>query len=299
MVNIAVVGIGRWGKNLVRELNALCTVTTCCSNGSAANVEWLKENYPSIKHTFSYDDVLKDRSIDAVVIATPIETHAALARRALEAGKHVFVEKPLATSYEEADALNALARKRGRTLFVGHVFLHHPAWKQLKIIVQKEGVRQANMEWLKWGTFGEELVWNLLVHDVALAIDLFGDVKKVEVKYTQQWVTSTDVLAVTLHFPGDRRCAIHVNRVSSAKKKVMTVKTGENAYLWEDDKLFKAIGESLSEVYRAEESALTAECKDFLKVIEMDESSETDGAFGAEVVKTAEKIRNEIKDLVQ
>jgi len=123
---VALVGVGRWGKNLLRVFAERCQVTVCCNKDDPAVHEWLKEEYPSTRGTFDYGEILGDASIGAVIIATPIDTHAMLTRQALEAGKHVFVEKPLATSVEDTRFLVECATKKGLILFVGYLFLYHP-----------------------------------------------------------------------------------------------------------------------------------------------------------------------------
>lgn len=126
-VRVAVVGLGYWGPNLVRNLveSEHAEPVVVCDTRQEP-LEAIRRRYPAIAATRAFDDVISDPEIEAVVIATPIATHHALARAALEAGKHAFVEKPLAASLEEANDLARLAGERGLVLMPGHTFLYSP-----------------------------------------------------------------------------------------------------------------------------------------------------------------------------
>jgi predicted dehydrogenase len=127
-LRVAVVGLGYWGPNLVRNLHEVedAEVAWICDLDTNA-LEVIGRRYPAVKRTTSFDEVLADETVDAIAIATPVTTHAPLASAALEAGKHVFVEKPLAASSAEAAALLELAEEWGLTLMPGHTFLYSPA----------------------------------------------------------------------------------------------------------------------------------------------------------------------------
>ena len=127
-LRVAVVGLGYWGPNLVRNLHEVedAEVAWICDLDTNA-LDVIGRRYPAVKRTTSFDEVLADETVDAIAIATPVTTHAPLATAALEAGKHVFVEKPLAASSAEAAALLELADDRGLTLMPGHTFLYSPA----------------------------------------------------------------------------------------------------------------------------------------------------------------------------
>ena len=127
-VRVGLVGCGYWGPNLARNLHQIPqTELTACCDLNPQVLGSLRKLYPQATTTPDYSDLLSDAGIEAVVVATPARTHFALARAALEAGKHVLVEKPLAMSSEEAEALIELAKQRGRVLMVGHIFEYHPA----------------------------------------------------------------------------------------------------------------------------------------------------------------------------
>jgi predicted dehydrogenase len=136
-LRVAVVGLGYWGPNIVRVLHELdhCEVSTVCDLSEAALAK-IGRRYPAVRQTSEFVDALADESVDAIAIATPVGTHFELARAALEAGKHVFVEKPMAGSVAEAEALVALADDRGLTLMPGHTFLYSPPVNAVRELIQ-------------------------------------------------------------------------------------------------------------------------------------------------------------------
>ena len=134
MTRIAQVGLGQWGKNLARNFDRLAELVWLCDVEDERQAE-AAQSYPSARVTSSFDDVLADESVEAVVVATPVPTHYELARRALEAGKHVFVEKPPAMRGAEMEELCDLAEERSLVLMPGHLLLYHPGVQKLKEIV--------------------------------------------------------------------------------------------------------------------------------------------------------------------
>lgn len=135
---IAVVGLGYWGPNLVRVLHELddAHVVAVCDTDEAKLAK-VGRRYPAIRLTTSFDELLANATIDAVAIATPVSTHHPLAMRALGAGKHVFVEKPLAASSAEAEEMIASAEERGVVLMPGHTFLYSPPVNVVKNLIDR------------------------------------------------------------------------------------------------------------------------------------------------------------------
>ena len=129
-MHVAVLGFGYWGPNLVRNLldNRGCSSVTICDRDEA-QLERARSRFPHVRTVSNADEVWRDTSLEAVLIATPVSTHYPLAKAALEAGKHTFVEKPMAASAVEAEDLVRLAEERGRTLMVGHTFEYSPPAK--------------------------------------------------------------------------------------------------------------------------------------------------------------------------
>src|SRR5215216_6263195 len=143
-VRIGVVGLGYWGPNLARNFDALpnARLTWVC-DGVGDQLESVAARFPGVQATRSLDELLADPDLHAVAIATPVPTHAALSIRALEAGKHVFVEKPLAQSVAQAEQVVAAAHEHRRTLMVGHLLEYHPGVERLKELVDAGDLGQA------------------------------------------------------------------------------------------------------------------------------------------------------------
>jgi predicted dehydrogenase len=173
-VRVAVVGLGYWGPNLVRNLHELrdAEVVAVCDARPEALTK-VRRRYPAISRRRKVDSILADKSIDAVVIATPVATHAALASAALEAGKHVFVEKPLAASWQEAAELVDLARATNRVLMVGHTFLYSPAVNVIRDLIQSGHIGQLHFISMSRVNLGihqpdVSVVWDLAPHDFSI-----------------------------------------------------------------------------------------------------------------------------------
>ena len=131
MNKIAIIGIGNWGKNLVRDFSKISDIKKCTSNGNTQNIEWLKKNYPSIDYVNNHKEIFNDEEINAVIISTPIKTHYTLVKKALLSKKHVFIEKPLCSNISEAKELIQIAKKNNILLFVGHIFLFNEVLKKI------------------------------------------------------------------------------------------------------------------------------------------------------------------------
>jgi predicted dehydrogenase len=178
MIRIAVIGYGYWGPNLLRnfqETTEACVV--CCYDRSAERLALAKSKYSSIEITSDYDDVLKNPSIDAVAISTPVGTHYEFARRALEQGKHVLVEKPLAASVAEAEKLVDLAAKRKQVLMVDHTFIYTGAVRKMKDIVTKGDLGELHYfdsVRVNLGLVQKDVnvLWDLAPHDISILAHL-------------------------------------------------------------------------------------------------------------------------------
>src|SRR6201995_3603078 len=132
-IRVGVAGLGYWGPNLARNFAAIagCELRWCC-DGDAAALARARSQFPGVRVTASLDDLLADPELDAVVLATPVPTHADLAVAVLDAGKHCFVEKPLAITVADAERAVGAAQRAGRILMVGHLLEYHPGVRSLK-----------------------------------------------------------------------------------------------------------------------------------------------------------------------
>ncbi len=288
---IAIIGIGRWGKKLLTAFSKLTKVAACCYRGSKENEKWLKENYPKIRLTPSYREILNDESVDAVVIATPIAAHYSLAKQALLAGKHVFVEKPIAQTVSEARELIRLARKQKLILFVGHIFLYHPVFRKLQEVAKNDPPVFAEFRWDKWGTFDEDILLNLAPHDVATALAMFGARPRAELIEKRRIFTPADVVTIRLSFPQKRSAIISINRASprTAKSAAIITHSGKT-YFWKQEVLYRITASGPKAIYRAKKGPLDIECRAFLESIRDRKPAPTNGKFGTEVLKVLSQL---------
>jgi predicted dehydrogenase len=196
--------------------------------------------HPSTQVTASIDDVLAS-DVDALVIATPISTHYALARAALERGKHVLVEKPLADSAAHAEALAAVARARGLVLMVGHTYMYSPAVEELRRLVQSGSlgrVYYVDAVRANLGIFQKDInvVWDLAPHDISILGYIFGtaplQVSAHGGAYVQHRVN--DVAQLTLHYPNDMLALIHVSWLSPSKIRRFTIVGDRQMVVYDD-----------------------------------------------------------------
>ncbi len=178
MTRIAVVGTGHWGRNLLRNFHALGALAAFCDVRDDARAEFAAL-YPDATPHGDMRAVLADDAIDAVVIATPAATHGALAARALAAGKHVFVEKPLALDLAEGRALREQADRSGLTLMVGHLLLYHPAFVALETLVAEGALGDLRYIYSNRLSLGqirreENALWSFAPHDISMILRLCG-----------------------------------------------------------------------------------------------------------------------------
>lgn len=266
MKRIAIVGIGRWGKNLVREFSKFSIISKCITTGNPENIKWLKKNYPKILISTNINEILNDNNIDAIVIATPIKSHYKIIKSALESGKHVFVEKPMTQSILQANDLIKIAKRKKLCLFVGYVFLHNQIFKKIKKINEKESIKNMNFDWKKFGTFDEDIFENLLSHELSINLELFGIPNKINLLSTSSFITSVDSFYIKLNYNKNIQSNINIDRIINYKKKVVTISTKKNFYVWDDDQLFKLNNKtkSFQLIFQSSTSPLYQECKNFI-----------------------------------
>lgn len=293
MKNIAVIGLGKWGRNLLREFSNLTHVSICCTMGNRKNVVWLKQNYPLIHHTKNFDEIIHNKKIDAVVIATPINKHFILASKALNAGKHVFVEKTISEKISNAEKLIEVARKKNLTLFVGHIFLYHPVLKKMKTLVKKDPIKHIRLSWNKFGSFKENMIYDLLSHEISIIQDLIGKPKKISILEKKGILTNLDIITLKLIFKKNKQCIIDINRCSTFKKKYISIITKNNFYVWEDDDLFKFNGKMRSfEIhFKTKTTPLEIECKTFLNYINRKKNDLSNAKKALKILQILAKIK--------
>jgi predicted dehydrogenase len=222
---VGLAGLGYWGPNLARNLDEHPNVrlTWICDRDEAA-LERMASRFPEARHTTRFEDLLEDESLQAVAIATPVVTHFELAREALLAGKHVFVEKPLALSSTLGEQLVALAEERGLVLMPGHLLLYHPGVGKLKDLVASGDLGRllyvyGNRQNLGQIRRDENALWSLGAHDLSVILHL------VEEEPIEAWARGEsflnpgveDVVFSYLRFPSGVVAHMHLSWSSSAR----------------------------------------------------------------------------------
>ena len=182
MFNIAIVGCGYWGPNLLRNFNALpdCNVKYAC-DVDIDRLAHMKVLYPQIQITTDFDRVLTDDNIDAVAIATPVCFHFALARQCLQAGKHAFIEKPMASSVSECKELIEIAENKGLTIMVGHTFVYSQPVRKIREIIDSGElgeIQYISARRLNLGLFQNDInvAWDLAPHDISIILYTLEDI---------------------------------------------------------------------------------------------------------------------------
>jgi predicted dehydrogenase len=242
LINVAVIGLGYWGPNLARNFAELAEVnlhSVCDLNKES--LDKIGRRYPTTHLTTNHAAVLADPAIDAVVIATPVETHYALAKESLDAGKHVLVEKPLAMTTTQCRELIDLADKRGKTLMVGHVFRYNAAVQKLKSCLESGEVGDIYYIYssrLNLGRVRQDInaMWNFAPHDVSIIIHLL-DMMPCQVNtrgfsYLQDNIE--DVVFMTLNFPNGTGVHVHISWLDPRKVRLMTVVGSKKMVIYDD-----------------------------------------------------------------
>jgi predicted dehydrogenase len=293
------VGAGRWGRRLAAAFGKSCDVTAICHLGRADTRAWAESEFPEATVTNRLSELLEDERIDAIAIATPISTHAQIAALCLNAGKHTFVEKPLATSIAESVTLLEASKKRGLVLFNGHVFLYDPVFAELRRLTESDPVMRVKTSWHKYGTFQEDLVWNLMTHELAIGIGLFGrGPVSGRMFYRRGFISETDAAAAEFSFGGGSDdLLVEIDRCAPARAKSVTVKTQSGrALMWSDDTLYECEAERQTPVFTRRDNEnsdpLTREIVAFERAVRLGEPPLTDGAFGLAIVKAVGLLRD-------
>ncbi len=240
---VAQLGCGYWGPNLLRNFTAQpqCWVKWLVDTNPQRRA-YVEENYPKTKTTSVLEDVLKDPEVEAIVIATPASTHYQLAKLALQAGKHLLVEKPLAMTTIEADELVAEATANQRILMVGHTFLYNSAVHYLKQLLDKGELGQLYYIYGQRLNLGQVRAdvnawWNLAPHDVSILLYLMNDELPVTVTahgidYIQPHLE--DVVFATLTWANRVTAHLHVSWLDPGKIRQMTVVGSRKMVVYDD-----------------------------------------------------------------
>ncbi len=243
MLGIGIIGIGYWGPNLVRNFSALpdaCTVVGICDQ-RPDRVKFIQNSYPKIKGFESDDKLIHDSDIDAIVIATPVFTHHRLAKMALEAGKHVFLEKPLTSTVAEAEDLLELAAKKNLTIMVDHTFLYTGAVRKIKSLVDSGDIGDMlyfDSVRVNLGLFQHDInvIWDLAPHDISICDYVSGKHATAvnAVGFAHYGQSVENICYLTVWYEDNLLAHIHVNWLAPVKVR-MTLIGGTKQMIVYDD----------------------------------------------------------------
>ena len=242
MIRIGCVGLGHWGPNLARNVaSAEGAVLQALCDAIPERLAQLGASFPAATTTTDLNELLADPHIDALILATPAATHFALAKAALEAGKHVLVEKPLAKTADECRTLIALAEERGLTLMVGHVFLYNAAVRRVKAMIDAGELGELYYVYsqrLNRGIVRQDVnaLWNFAPHDLSILSYWLGapptEVEARGFAYLQPGIE--DVVFLTMTFPGGVGASVHLSWLDPNKVRRMTIVGSKKMVLYDD-----------------------------------------------------------------
>ena len=242
MIALGIIGAGRWGSNWIKTLAGLEGVELrWCCDVSPASLDKVRAQFPLVNLTTRLEDLLEDKSLAGVVIATIAPTHFPVAKQALLAGKHVLVEKPMTMATQEARQLTELACRQHRILMVGHLLEYHPIVRHIKSMIdggELGEVLYLYSQRLNLGTIrsDDNAWWSLAPHDISVACRLFGDTP-VSVQCRGQNIVHpgiADVVFATLEFPRRRLAHVHVSWLDPHKTRKLTLIGSKKCVVFDD-----------------------------------------------------------------
>lgn len=242
MTRIAVVGLGYWGPNLLRNFSATegCAVRMCCDRDER-RFRRLAPHHGATEFVTDYEAVLAQRDVDAVAIATPVSTHYGLAKAALEAGKHVLVEKPMTARVDHAEELIALAREKGRILMVDHVFVYSPPVVKIKELVDSGRLGRLlfiDSVRINLGLFQSDVnvVWDLAPHDLSILDHLLGRLpRSIAVSGSSHTESDLeDVAYLSLDYGEGLMASVNVSWLSPVKVRSMMIGGSRQSLIYND-----------------------------------------------------------------
>ena len=312
-LRVGVIGAGYWGPNLVRNLSeAPGAAPVAVADLSPERLDAMRKRFPAIRTTTDHHELLADSRIDAVCIATPVGSHRALAEEAFAAGKHVFVEKPLAGTISDAEAIVGAASRASRTLMVGHTFVYNPAVVEVKRILAADGVGRVHYidsQRVNLGLhqFDVNVLWDLGPHDVSITLYWLDE--------EPAWVQASggcfvqreieDVVFLMMGFPSGAIAHAHLSWLAPSKLRTMTVIGSRKMVLYDDVQAVEKVkvydqgvdklsGEELRRSYRAGDihsprvavtEPLQLEMRHFIECVRDGTRPRSDGEAGLRVVR--------------
>ncbi len=324
-VRIGVAGLGYWGPNIARNFAAIPGVELrwCCDASEPARRR-AGSMFPQARLASDLHELLADAELDAVALATPVPSHAELAVRVLEAGKHCFVEKPLAQSVAGAERAVAAAGAAGRTLMVGHLLEYHPGVRKLKELA--DGGELGEIYYIYGNRLNlgklradENALWSLGAHDVSVVLHLAGGEEPVEVvAHGESYVRTgvEDVVFCFLRFASGLSAHLHLSWLDPHKERRFTVVGSRRMATFDDmalegkvtvyDKGFDEDAQGYGEYITrsgdifspriANAEPLRLECEEFVAAIRERRPPASDGASGLRVVRVLEQLQRSLEE---
>jgi predicted dehydrogenase len=321
---VGVAGLGYWGPNLARNFAALpdADLRWCCDDEPQVR-ERFAAQYPGARVTADLDDLLRDDGLDAVVLATPVPTHAELAVRVLEAGKHCFVEKPLALTVSDAERVVDAARAADRILMVGHLLQFHPGVNKLKEIAASGELGDIHYIYGNRLNLGqlrrdENALWSLGAHDVSVVLHLAGE------EPSEMWARGEsymregveDVVFAFLRFPSGLAAHLHLSWLDPHKERRFTIVGSRRMATFDDmdaerkitvyDKGFDEKADTYGEYITRSgdiwsprvpnDEPLRLECQHFLDCVRTGRTPVSDGEAGLRVVRVLEGLQQSLDE---
>jgi predicted dehydrogenase len=324
-VRIGVVGLGYWGPNVVRNMARVADLAWCCDL-SAESRDRYAPQYPQARFTADFDDLLNDPALDAIAVASSVPTHHPLGLKALAAGKHVFIEKPLAGSVADARELVQAAERGGRRLMVGHLLLFHPALRAVRSLIDSGELGDiyylyGNRVNLGQVRADENALWSLGAHDVAVLLDLVGE-RPIEAQargecYVRPGIE--DVVFGYLRFPSGAIAHLHLSWLDPHKMRRLTVVGSKKMVVFDDMETDRKLtiydksasrspstdsyGEYVSVRFGdisipriANDEPLRLECQEFVDAITEGREPRCNGHEGLAVVEVLEALQVSLDD---
>jgi predicted dehydrogenase len=322
-MRMGVAGLGYWGPNLARNFASIprCDLAWLCDADPAA-CERVAARFPGVPTTTAIDDLIEDPQLDAVVLATPVPTHATLAERVLRAGKHCFVEKPLAVDVATAERAVAAAEESGRVLMVGHLLEYHPAVAKLKEITDSGELGDIHYIYSNRLNLGklrndENALWSLGAHDVSVVLLLAGEEPTEFEAHGESYVHPgiEDVVFAFLRFPSGLAAHLHLSWLDPHKERRFTVVGARRMATFDDMELERKIsvydkgvqqdassyGEYITRSgdiwspHVSNREPLRIECEHFVDCIRNGRTPLSDGASGLRVVRVLDALQRRLE----
>ena len=319
-IKVGVAGCGYWGPNLIRNFRSLadCHLKMMCDL-STARLKHLKSLYPEVEAATDYKRMLNGINLDAVVIATNVKTHFPLAKAALLAGKHTFIEKPMAASVAQCEELVDIAKKNGLVLMTGHTFLYSPVVRKIKEIIDKGDIgeiRYISARRLNLGLFQKDInvAWDLAPHDLSIILSIMGEMPESVNCRGSAHITPgiEDVTTMCLSFSRQRSATIQSSWLDPRKVREMTIVGSKRMIVYDDhaplEKIrvfdmrverpphYDTFGEfqyayhygDMYAPYIKQEEPLKTECQHFIDCIKYGTTPVSCGSRGTELVSILE-----------